>query len=92
MEISAEKRSELPAERDVLEKKNAAHHIAELQLDSKFLLEKVAHGGLLVGKVGKKRYAEGRDAADDIRNRIHNSMGRWHFEDRSRVEIVEIGR
>ena len=55
MEIGAEKRSELPAERDVLEKKNAAHHIAELQLDSKFLSEQVAHGGLLVEKWGKKR-------------------------------------
>ena len=54
MEIGAEERGQLPAEGDVLEEENAAHHIAELQLDAELLLEKLIHGGLLRVKGGRR--------------------------------------
>lgn len=89
MEICAEERGQLPAEGDVFEEENAADHIAELQLDAKLLLEQLIHGGLLRVKGERgERYVEGGDAADDVGNRIHNSVGRRDFEDRSGIEVV----
>ena len=66
MEIGAEERGQLPAEGDVLEEENAAHHIAELQLDTELLLEELGHGRLLVGSRGGVGYVEGGDTADDV--------------------------
>lgn len=89
MEICAEERGQLPAEGDVFEEENAADYIAELQLDAKLLLEQLIHGGLLRVKGERgERYVEGGDAADDVGNRIHNSVGRRDFEDRSGIEVV----
>ena len=45
---------------------NAAHHIAELQLDTELLLEELGHGRLLVGSRGGVGYVEGGDTADDV--------------------------